>query len=116
MHALWDELRNVPLWAALIETAAGLVIAGYCTAAFWSVVRRADRTRAKVLVAEGALAGLGFIVCASLLKTLLLSSWRQIGIFGCVLVLRTALKRIFAAEQAGIIPHPIKSESGPRLG
>ena len=95
---MWAEIANVRTWAALIETAAGLVIAGYCTAAFWSLLRGAARRDAQSLVAEGALTALSFIVCATLLKTLLLISWQQIGLFASVFTLRTVLKRIFAAE------------------
>src|SRR5947209_17754835 len=95
---MWNELTNVRTWAALIETAAGLVIAGYCAAAFWSLLRGGDRRKAQSLLAEGALGGLSFIVCATLLKTLLLISWQQIGLFASVFALRTVLKRIFAAE------------------
>ena len=99
MRALLAELWNLRSWAVLIEAAAALVIAAYCTAAFWSLVRCFDRRKAQSLVAEGALNALGFIVCGTLLKTLLLKSWPQIGIFACVLALRTLLKRIFVAEQ-----------------
>ncbi len=99
MRALLDELWNLRTWAVLIEAAAALVIAAYCTAAFWSLMRRFDRRKAQALVAEGALNALGFIVCGTLLKTLVLKSWPQIGIFACVFALRTLLKRIFVAEQ-----------------
>lgn len=98
MHALWNELGNVRTFAALIETAAGFVLAGYCTVAFCSVVRRRTTEKARGLVADGALTALSFIVCATLLKTLLLTSWQQIGLFACVLSLRTAMKKVFAAE------------------
>lgn len=99
MRALLAELWNPRTWAVLIEAAAGLIIAAYCTAAFCSLIRRFDRRKAQSLVAEGALNALGFIVCGTLLKTLLLKSWSQIGLFACVFALRTLLKRIFLAEQ-----------------
>jgi uncharacterized membrane protein len=100
MHDLWDELRNIRTWAMLIEACAGLLIGGYSCAAFVSLCRKRDRRRARQLIAEGALGGLSFILCATLLKTLLLTSWNQIGLFASVLVLRTSLKRIFIAEEA----------------
>lgn len=99
MRALLAELSNLRTGAVLIEAVAALVIAAYCTAAFWSLLRRFDRHKARSLVAEGALNALGFIVCATLLKTLVLKSWQQIGMFACVLALRTLLRRIFLAEQ-----------------
>ncbi|MDQ6808804.1 MAG: DUF1622 domain-containing protein [Verrucomicrobiota bacterium] len=99
MLELLAELWNLRPWAVLIEAAAALVTAGYCTAAFWSLLRRFDRRQAQSLVAEGALNALGFIVCGTLLKMLSLKSWSQIGLFACVFALRTLLKRIFVAEQ-----------------
>ncbi len=99
MRELLAELWNLRTWAVLIEAAAALVIAAYCTAAFWSLVRCFDRQKARSLVAEGALNALVFIVCGTLLKALLLKSWQQIGLFACVFALRTLLKRIFIAEQ-----------------
>lgn len=104
MHALWSDAWNVRTCAGVIETAAGMVLAGYCTAAFSSIWRRWSPDRARALVAEGALTALGFIVCATLLKTLLLSSWQQIGIFASVFSLRTVMKRIFAAEARLVRP------------
>lgn len=98
MHGLWGEVGNARVWAALIETAAGVIIVGYCAVAFWSVVRSRGPDRARTLVAEGALTALSFIVCATLLKTLLLRSWQQIGVFACVFTLRIVLKKVFAAE------------------
>ncbi len=100
MHALWGELSAAPVCAAVIETAAGLLLAGYCAAAFWSVAARRKVDQARVFIAEGALTALSFIVCATLLKTLLLRSWQQIGIFGSVFCLRLVLKKVFAAESA----------------
>lgn len=100
MRELLAEFWNSRTWAVLIEAGAALVIAAYCIAAFWSLLRRFDRRRAQSLVAEGALNALGFIVCGTLLKTLVLKSWPQIGMFACVFALRTLLKRIFVAEQS----------------
>lgn len=99
MAALWAELRDLRTWAVLIEAAGSVVVAGYCTAAFAALALRLDRPRAQRLVADGALTALSFMVCATLLKTLLLTSWPAIGAFAAVLLLRTVLKHIFMAEQ-----------------
>ena len=98
MAAIWHELRDVRSWALLIEAAGGLIIAGYALAAFGVLLLRRDRARARRVVASGALTALSLMVCATLLKTLLLTSWRQIGLFAAVLALRAALKQIFIAE------------------
>lgn len=86
--------------ALLIELVGSLLIAGYCVAAMVALVRRRDRRAVQFLVAEGALTGLSFKLGATLLKTMLLVSWSQVGIFACVLALRTLLKRVFAAERS----------------
>ncbi|MEO7166821.1 MAG: DUF1622 domain-containing protein [Chthoniobacterales bacterium] len=99
MGALWAELHQLRTWALLIEAAGGLLVAGYCTAAFAALAFRLDRVRAQRLVAEGALTALSFMVCATLLKTLFLTSWSAIGVFAAVLLLRTILKRVFVAEE-----------------
>lgn len=98
MHALWNEVGSVRTFAALIETVAGVVLVGYCAVGLGSVVVRRSPEKAKALVADGALTALSFIVCATLLKTLALTSWKQIGLFACVLSLRTVMKKVFAAE------------------
>lgn len=95
----WDDLRDVRSWALLIEALGGLIIAAYSTAAFIILVLRRDRARARFLVADGALTALSFMVCATLLKTLLLISWQQIGLFAALFLLRTGLKRVFLHEQ-----------------
>lgn len=51
-----------------------------------------------MLIAESALTSLSWIVCATLLKTLLLRSWQQIGVFASVFFLRLILKKVLAAE------------------
>ncbi len=85
--------------ALVIEAVGSVLIAGYCVAAAVTLLRRGERHAAQILVAEGALTGLSFKVCATLLKTIMLVSWQQIGMFACVLLLRTLMKRVFAAEQ-----------------
>ena len=87
--------------ALLIELVGSVLIAGYCVAAMVALARGRGRRAAQFLVAEGALTGLSFKLCATLLKTMLLVSWSQVGIFACVLALRTILKRVFVAERSG---------------
>lgn len=98
MLALWAEASGIRAVALFIEAVGGLLIAAYCAAAFAILVLRRDRLRARQLVGEGGLNALSFMVCATLLKTLFLTSWYQIGIFASVLLLRTILKKVFAAE------------------
>ena len=62
-----------------------------------------------VLLADKAVFALGFKTSASLLKTLELGTWRQIGAFAAVFALRTVLKRAFAADKAALL----RGSSGP---
>lgn len=74
MRALSVEIGDTRAWATLIQTVAGLVLTGYCAVAFWLILRSGEPGHARSLVARGALTALSFIVCATLLKTLLLRS------------------------------------------
>ncbi len=84
--------------ALLIEAIGSLVIVFYAAAAAWALLRGAGLGRAQGLIAQGALAGLNFKVAATLLKTVELQTWQQIGIFAVTFALRTMLKRLFAWE------------------
>lgn len=53
-----------------IEAVGSLVIVDYLVAAICVLVRTRDKTRTRLLVADGALWGLNFKVAASLLKTI----------------------------------------------
>ncbi|MGI8891174.1 MAG: DUF1622 domain-containing protein [Chthoniobacterales bacterium] len=98
MPAIWAEFFQLRTGAMVIEAAACLLLAASCARAFGTLLIRRDRGRAQRLVAEGALSALGFMVCATLLKTLVLTSWAQIGLFASVLALRTSLKWAFQSE------------------
>jgi len=96
----WWSFNTVAL---LIEAVGSLYVVGYVVAAVWALIRGPGPDRlaqARLLIAEGALAGLNFKVAATLLKTLQLQSWNQIGLFVVTFVLRTVLKRFFTWEQA----------------
>jgi uncharacterized membrane protein len=96
--------------AALIELAGALIIAAYAVRAGYSLLRGASIEYARLVVANGALAGLNFKVAATLLKTLDLQSWQQISMFAAIFALRFILKRAFQADKrmqaAGHMPSP----------
>lgn len=85
--------------AALIEFAGALIIAAYAIRAGYSLLRGASVDYARLIVADGALAGLNFKVAATLLKTLDLQSWQQISMFVAIFALRLILKRVFQADK-----------------
>ncbi len=106
-------ITAVAALAALIELAGALGIAGYCAAALLSVLVHRSPRRARLLVIEGSLWGLGLKTAASLLKTLLVHDWDSILAFTAILALRTVLKRLFTWEQRQIGEQQIGAE-GPR--
>ena len=87
----------------LIELTGSLLIVGYCVAALVALIRTQDPAKVRVLVIEGALWGLSLKTSASLLKTLEIHTWTQIGAFTAILALRTVLKRVMTWEER----HPL---------
>lgn len=92
-----------------IEFGGALILAAYCVraaGAAWSA--RGATTwehgplRARQLIATGAIMSLNFKLAATLLKTLFVMSWNQLGILAFVIALRTILKWTFAREQGAL--------------
>ena len=82
--------------------AAGL-IAIHLVASLAAQGRTGSIPRARLIAADGVIAGLGLITAASLLRTIELHTWNQIALFTVILTLRTLLKRLFAWERDRII-------------
>ena len=78
-----------------IEFVGALINVGWLCRAMLALVRERSLERARELAAQGALAGLDFKLAASLLKTIGLSSWNQIGLFVTIFSLRFVLKKAF---------------------
>ncbi len=93
-------LADVPdLLIAVIELAGAFLIIGYCVAALVQLVRTGNPARVRLLVIEGALWGLSLKTSASLLKTIEIHTWDQIGAFAAILTLRTILRRVMTWEE-----------------
>jgi uncharacterized membrane protein len=95
---------------AAILVAAGLIDLGGAVVIVWSIIRASTRgvldrepEHARVVVAEGVLSALGFLIASTLLKTIALRGWDQIGTFAFILAFRTILKRVFDAERRKLI-------------
>jgi len=86
----------------LIDLIGGLLVAGYAAAAVRILLRTGAVARARLLVADGAVLGLGFKTAGTLLKALEVHTWDQIGMFGAVLAVRVVLKRLFKWERARV--------------
>jgi uncharacterized membrane protein len=85
----------------VIQFASTLIIVGYVAVAVVALVRQPSMDglrRARHHVAEGALLGLSLIVAATLLRTLVVHTFNEIGMFAAIFALRTLIKRTFTAE------------------
>ena len=94
-----DEIFRPGTWIALIEFAGALLIVGHCAAGFFEIAWSRDLAAARRLVIQGSLWGLSLKTAASLLKTLEITGWEQIGAFTAILALRTVVKRVMMWEQ-----------------
>lgn len=97
------DLDVAVLWsAALVEFIGGLVVVAACLRAVLTLASalgsRQGVTAARLAVAEGVVAALGFKTAATLLKTLELRSWRAIATFAAILALRTLVKAALTHE------------------
>lgn len=91
MSLLWPIL--------LIEAAGSLVLFRYVVAALSMLARHRDVSLSRRLVIEGAVSALGLKLAATLLKTIELHTWQQLGAFAAILALRTLIKRLFVWEE-----------------
>ncbi len=83
---------------AFIEFGGVLIVTIYCLMGCGQALRERQPARARQLVAAGALMGLNFMLAATVLKTLVASSWYQIGMLVLVFTVRTLLKWSLARE------------------
>jgi uncharacterized membrane protein len=93
----------------LIDLFSALLVAAYAVAALNALLRGGGISRARLLVAEGAVLGLSVKVAAALLKTLEIRSWDQILMFAAIFALRTVLKQLFVWEKA----HVCRDDASP---
>ena len=95
--------QYVAAFALWIEFAGGLVIGFGCVRALvsliWNFTKPGMPHRSQLILADAVLAGLGFKVAATLLKTIELRSWAEIGAFAAVLAMRTLLKAVLQRER-----------------
>lgn len=89
--------------ALAIQLLAALVIAAHLAAALLTLERTRCIPLARLRAADGVIAGLGLLTAATLLKTIELRTWEQIGLFAVVLSLRIGLKQFFTWERGRIL-------------
>jgi len=87
------------LLASLIEFIGAMLIVGYMLAALIMLIHTRNVVAARLLVADGAIAGLSFKLAGTLVKTIVLHTWQQILMFVIIFALRIILKRLFTWER-----------------
>jgi hypothetical protein len=87
------------LGASIIEFVGALLISGYVLAALVMLARTQNIVLARLVVADGIIAGLNFKLAGTLLKMIELHTWRQILMFVAIFALRLVLKRLFIWER-----------------
>ena len=94
------EAPVLALAIGLIEFGGALVIVAHALAALvlLALCRRTIE-EARLILVEGALSGLGFKLSATLLKTIVLQTPRQIAAFAAVLALRTFIKVVLNRDR-----------------
>ncbi|MBD2522884.1 MULTISPECIES: DUF1622 domain-containing protein [unclassified Nostoc] len=97
------NLFNFSVWAVIIQFLGSLAIAAYVFAAIFSLIFRCNVYQARLIVAEGVVTSLNFMVAATLLKTINLRTWRQILVFSLILSIRIFLKKLFVWEKMQIL-------------
>lgn len=97
-----DDLIRIA--AVLIEFGGSVVVVVGCLRGLLVLARGRGRhagiVQARLLVADGVIAALGYKTAATLLKTIELQSWSAILMFASILALRTFIKRVLAWEES----------------
>ena len=100
----------IHLAATLIEFGGGLFAVAGCVRGLAALVAargsHAGIVRARLLVADGIIAALGFKTAATLLKTIELQTWNAIGAFATILTLRTVVKQVLVWEVSRLQARP----------
>ncbi|MCI0350221.1 MAG: hypothetical protein L0Z53_12425 [Acidobacteriales bacterium] len=101
------RLLDFARWSLLLQMATAVVIASFAGAALICAGR--DITRARLVVADGVIGGLGIMTAATLLRTIAIRTWHQLLMFSLILCLLILLKKLFVWEKRRIL-----AESVPR--
>lgn len=102
--------------ASVVELLATIVIVVHACRALFALVARGSLDTARLVMAEGVLAALGFSLAATLLKVIGLQQWNQIRTFATVFVLRTLLKQVFLRERTSLEQRRGPTQTSGALG
>jgi hypothetical protein len=98
-----NPLLDFSWWGLALQPMSAVIITGFIAAAMVSLGLGRGVLRARLLVAEGVVGGLGMMTAATLLRTIGLRTWHQILMFTLVLSLRILLKKLFAWEKRRLL-------------
>ena len=101
-----NPLLDFSWWGLALQLASAVVITGFVAVALVSLSLGRGVIRARLLVAEGVIGGLGVMTAATLLRTIGLRTWRQILMFTLILFLRILLKKLFVWEKQRLFQDP----------
>src|SRR6059036_3872677 len=101
-----NPLLDFSWWGLALQLMSAAIITGFVAAAMVSLGLGRGVLRARLLVAEGVIGGLGVMTAATLLRTIGLRTWRQILLFTLVLSLRILLKKLFVWEKRRLLENP----------
>ncbi len=99
-------LLDFSWWGLALQLGAAIIITGFVALALVSLILGRGVLRARLLVAEGVIGGLGVMTAATLLRTIGLRTWRQILMFSLILFLRILLKKLFVWEKQRLFQNP----------
>ena len=94
-----NPLLDFSWWGLSLQLVGATIITAFVAAALVALSLGAGVLRARLLVEEGVLGGLGVMTAATLLRTVGLRIWDQILMFTVVLSLRILLKNLFVWEK-----------------
>ena len=101
-----NQLLDLSWWGLALQFASAVVITGFVAVALVSLSLGHTVTRARLLVAEGVIGGLGVMTAATLLRTIGLRTWHQILMFTLILFLRILLKKLFVWKKQRLFQNP----------
>jgi hypothetical protein len=94
-----NQLLDFSWWGLALQLAGAIAITGFAGAALVFLGLGRGVLRARLLVAEGVIGGLGIMTAATLLRTIEIRTWHQILMFTLILSLRILLKKLFVWEK-----------------
>ena len=106
----WNQLLDLSWWGLALQLASAVIITGFVVVALVSLSTDGGVTRARLLVAEGVIGGLGVMTAATLLRMIGLRGWHQILMFTLILLLRVLLKKLFVWEKHRLFRNPAHTD------